>query len=255
MPPKKMKGFKKSATKETVAEVKKLIRTEVNQMEERKQHVVRLNDDIILNSVGDPNLIVSIVPVISRGTESHEMIGNQIRLRKVEFAYNIRAPLNDPTFQDCPPCILTMVFLKLRRSYLQPSVSDLAKLKVNSSGGTTNILSDDMLTLSLPYNTEFFKVVKTLSYKLGASQTTVENTTFGTYYPTYSNNDFKYHISGKINLTKHLDKIVKYDESAIIPENGKLYCVFYLSPMDETISAYTFKHQLRGAITFNYSDA
>lgn len=162
-------------------------------------------------------------PVVTAGTGYNNRIGNKIRLKSfiVDCQFFLSYAAITAT-TDCPVNIYYFV-LNTRDTPATLSASDLDKLFYNESG-TTQYLSGSGFANTQRLNHDFFNIIAhnypRRPIKLGYSQ--YSSGGLG------SNNDYKESFHLRLNLTKKLNKVIRFDASNTTAVNNNFYLCFYV---------------------------
>lgn len=172
------------------------------------------------------NLDLNVKPVfpctaaltIGQGIGAGDRIGNIIKTRRLVIKYTLYPRPYEPTLNPAPvpkEVIVWFGFLKRDRT-AQPTVANYGELFQN--GSFTQAPTSTLWDAMLPINNDLFTVVKTCRHKLGSA-------IYSDYagikpYNYYANNDFKLNCSKTINLTKHINKTLRFNDGASDPDTG-----------------------------------
>jgi len=268
-------GYKKSAYKRrplrkrvpkmgnvSVAVKKYVKKTLHTQIENKVANVI---DDITIGSwFGDVNLNVRpLMPIaqgtppggihIDQGVGQSDRVGNTIRTRKLIFRY-IMTPLpQDSTITPYNiPQEVRIFFGYLKNQRLTfPDVSTFNNLF--QFGNTDTSPFNNLWDMTLPVNNDLFTVVKQVRHKVG-------NSVYTDFqgikpYNYYSNNDFKMNCMRSIDLTKYLNKVLKFNDTTGTCDSG-LYVWFIAVNADGTQSIFnTATVRCQYSIEYQYEDA
>lgn len=220
----KKRVYKKKITTSIVKRV-------ISRMAEKKRGTIQVNSSLTSYNSG----ITPILPmtpyttngiIITQGTGQGDRIGNQIRLTSVVMKYVIfPAPYNATTNLIPQPMNVILYWFK---SKVNSTVllTSLPNFFQNGDSATTpqSNLFDQLYDL----NTDQYTLIAKRVYKLGyASDTGTGNQAAA---QSFANNDYKYNIIGKINLTKYCPKIVRYNDSSNNPTTPLVQCFAEIVP-------------------------
>lgn len=238
------KTYKTSGRKGKFSSVKKVIRSEISRNLEKKSKQYEQQDDLILGSANSLTLDATIVPLapdstylqIDQGVGNGSRVGNSITTKKLTFKGTlVPLPYNVSTNPEPRPVQIKLwVFYDKTRPTEEPTPAQSANFFQfnNSAAGFSN----DLVDLWRPINTDVYRVVATRTFKLGVSRFDANGTVFaGSSY--FANNDFKYNCNFSIDLTKHIPKIVKFNDTNSQPTSRGLFSMFVAYYADGTAMA------------------
>lgn len=204
-----------------------------------------------------PNMnVATMIPYvnITQGTGQQNRIGNMIRTRKCMFSYALAVlPYNAASNPIPVPQDVLIFFGKIKGDPVTtPGSGQFANLWQEGSGSRApyNNHCDNLQLV----NADLFKVYKILRHKIG----------YGTYTGTsaqgapqyYSNNDYKFSVTRKLDLTRYLPKTVKFNDTASAPTNDNLFMWVMCNPADgSTASVGTYPVKLTWQLNYVFEDA
>lgn len=155
---------------------------------------------------------------IGQGVQQGQRLGNQIMTRKAILRYVITTnPYNISSNPYPAPQIVKMWFGYQKNKPLE-NVANQTSFFQNGSGSITPTggLSD----LVRPINQDLFKIYTSRTFKLGYSNYGGSGTNPANQ--SFSNNDYKFNHVGSIDVTKYMQKLVKFNDSVDTPTNGHI---------------------------------
>lgn len=258
------RGKKSSTKKRTTRRVSPTIKSYVNKainrnVENKIEETLSANNTIASYSVNPSLFCISCIPYagINQGLGQGDRIGNTIRTKYCRFSYVLRPSVYDAVVNPTVKPLEVLVFFGVVKNSkpLQPVSSDFAKLF--QAGDSTHAPYSNLLDTIAEINKDWFQVYKSFRHKIGYS---------GAYSPSaqavnastqqyYLNNDFKYNIIKKVNLTKHCPKTLKFNDATQQPTNGGLWMWAMCVNADGTTSTSTTPCFMDYKVTYHYEDA
>lgn len=161
---------------------------------------------------------------LSQGILSNNRIGNEVKIRKVMLKYVLRPNPYDVTTNPVPiPQVIDLYlgYVKQTPGFL-PSATDMTYLL--QDGSTSRAPTGNLNDLIYDINTDFWKVSKRWQHKIGYSAMTGTGGNAGNQY--FQNNDFKFNVIKRMNITKYVSKTLKFTDS-VASVQGKNLFFFY----------------------------
>jgi hypothetical protein len=163
---------------------------------------------------------------IVQGVQEAQRVGNRIKVKKATFkavfvpsGYNVSTnPIPEPVH------VKLCLFYEKAKPTTQPvPVSNMFEL-----GAGQYAIQGELSDMVAPFNKDRYVVVATKTFKLGFQQY------FGTgnqpASQQWSNNDFKLNQLINWDFTKHLVKLVKYNDNATLPITRGLWMQVMVAP-------------------------
>ena len=230
--PKKRMYKKRSSVSTTIKRyVKRTIHANIENKIAMKQETLKTVTAYIQNS----NLLtLPMIPYnqIVQGLGQSDRISDVIKTRKCIFSFALRPQSYDAANNFIPiPQEVIIMFGKVKNAKpQQPTGTDFAKLFQfgNSNQAPQNRLLDSIL----PINSDYFTVYKKLVYKVGYSVNQGSGSNVASAY--YANNEFKFNVVKKIDLTKFCPKTVKFNDTTAQPTNDGLWMWAFCNNADGT---------------------
>lgn len=164
---------------------------------------------------------------VVQGTGDGQRIGNKISVKKCMFfgtlvpaGYNVTTnPVPVPT-----QVKMTIFYDKLFPT-TRPAPQTYANI-LDFNNGVSGFYND-LVDMYAPYNTDRYGVFKTKMFKLGfATNNLTAAGTTGTN--SFANNDFKYNCNFKVDLTKYMIKLQKFQDNATGSTSRQLFVMFHI---------------------------
>lgn len=253
------KGRKARSAKTAAANTlvtKKQVKTMIHKnMENKVEQFVSQNNIISSYAYNSSLFVQSCIPYnqIAQGLGQGDRIGNTIRPRSVYFNYVLHpipyAAVGNP--QPTPQDVI-IFFGKVKNSRAQqPIASDFAKLwqKGNTSVGPYSTTLD----MCQEINKDWFTVYKIVRHKVGCAGYTGTGNQAGPQY--FINNDYKYNIIRRLNITKYVPKIVKFNDTTAQNTNDGLWMWAMCVNADGTTNVNYTPLYMDVSLQFQYEDA
>jgi len=227
------KTTKKKTTTKAVANVKTLIKKELHRQIENKTNQTLSSGNTITSYNNNVSLfVVNCCPAaaILQGTGQGDRIGNKIRTVSCYFNFVLRpTPFNGVSNPVPIPQNVIVMFGKVKNARAQlPTSGDFAKIW--AAGNTFHFPYGNELDLLQDVNKDWFTVYKMLRFKVGNA---ANNGTGGNAAASYySNNDYKYNVVRRINITKYMPKLYIFNEGTTFPTNDGLFMWAWCNPVD-----------------------
>jgi len=191
--------------------------------------------------------------VIPQGVKQGERIGNTIKTRRLNLKYILYPNKQDDSLnpQPVPQEVMIWIgFLKGAKviSPSAPSFDVFYQNGSNSSPPASN-LWDSML----PVNKDLFTICKTFRHKLGnAIYTDYDNLKPRNYF---SNNDFKLNCANSVDLTKFLNKTIKFNDDTTLCDTGLYMWMEGVNADGSDSIVNQFPCAIQYVLTYEYEDA
>lgn len=139
-------------------------------------------------------------------------IGNQICVRKLKVNYILWPTPYDPNLNPEPrPQEVMITFGRLKRCKNEmPTATDFTRYY--DMGSSAFPPTGDIRDCISQVNMDLFTVFATRRHKIGTANYQGDNSTNPKPDQYWANNDFKYNHQGSIVLTKHMNKVQKFDD-------------------------------------------
>lgn len=251
----------KNRGKATKSSVKAIVKREIAKNVENKTFQLQATRDIWnCTSSAFSSQVFPIAPQsnanngmeITQGVGQGQRVGNTLNIKKLMFRYYI-APNGYNASSNPQPrpmyIILWVYYDKASPTVIQPLIGSSILQQGNTTVGLTNTPQDFLN----PVNSDRWRVLMRKVHKIGYAQSS--GTGDLPQYQSFTNNDFKMAYRGTINMTKWVNKKIKYSDTNNIPNNRTLlYCfqaVSAISPFNSTeLPAFAFVN-----LDMEYEDA
>lgn len=177
---------------------------------------------------------------INQGTNTAQRVGNRIRLRSCVWKA-VFSPYREAStgqYNNIPAELKITVLSSL----VNPNSADKTAIRTICSNSLYQAnasaigMTSQLIDFLRIYNRDQVRVYKTRRYKIG-NQNNVGNVAGVT--TVLANNDFKLNQFCTINLTKYMNKIIKYDDSPSDARNKKIFIILEAVPADQTAGTTT----------------
>lgn len=242
-------------TKRVSKTIKRYVKRAIGRRIENKE-ILNYGANQALRSAGvgfGPN-VINCIPSVSNGNLQNQMIGNEIKCKRgiIKGTINL-LPYNASTNPNPGPVWVKMWLLKftlVQGQYTTPSTSIDWNTFFKVSNGATNFQGNPM-DLSFPVNQEYFRVLTTRLYKLGAtSYSSTGPVSSGSYFDNSS-------MSRRfvINYGKYLRKTLKFADNGGQTTNNNCYLVMQCVGADGTSSTSYNMAEYHFVNEFRFEDA
>lgn len=185
---------------------------------------------------------------VQQGVGQGQRVGNKINVKSLYFRY-VLYPLGYDATENAYPKPLNVLFVlyynKKSLTEIDANLGDFFQF-----GNSTEGFSDTLADLVKPFNRDKYTVVKSWIHKLGTAN--YEGTNGGPDLNYFANNDYKYNYIRKVNLTKHIPKLITYNDTTLEPSSKLLnmICIpFYATntvmPVGNTVAQLEYQLDLR----------
>lgn len=217
---------------------------------------VSASNNIVCGSVFNTGLqTVSMIPYNAwvQNSGQGDRIGNSIKTRRLQFNFVLRpAPYNVTSNAVPVPQDVIIFFGKVKNSRpLQPISTDFSKMFQN--GDSVQGFQSNTQDLIQDVNANWFTVYKTLRYKVAPSS--INGLGVNTNYQYYNNNDYKFNIIKRMNLTKYCPKTIKFNDTISQPTNDGLWMWATCVNADGSGASSTIPLYMDYTVTLYYEDA
>ena len=159
---------------------------------------------------------------IVQGTSQGTRIGNEIKIKKLVFNF-VLSPTSYDTVANNQPSpsevILWIFYDKLNDTQIPTIGNDFLQL-----GGSAVALTNTLMDVGAPVNTDRYRVLSRRVYKVGFSAYSGTGTL--PIYQSFTNNDYKLNVRKSINLMPYIVKNVKFNDNNATPTTRGLFYVF-----------------------------
>lgn len=162
----------------------------------------------------------------TQGTGQSNRIGNSIKIQKGMLKFVISPKIYNATTNPFPqPYDIRVMIGYVKNSPVTgPSFTDFSELfqSGNTFNGPTTTLSDMIQQV----NSNSFGILYDKVIKVGSASSTGTGGVAGWQY--MANNDYKFNVVRKINITKYLTKTYQFNDTNNNPKSGRALFVWYL---------------------------
>lgn len=230
-------------------------RTIHKNIENKTEQTLSSANQITSYAVNTSLFVVSCIPytALNQSTGQGDRVGNVIKPRRVMFNYVLRPAQYSASLNPVPiPQEVIIMFGKIKNSKPQQPIStDFAKLW--QAGDSFHAPYSNTLDLVQEVNKDWFTVYKILRHKLGYSGATGSGNS--TNFEFYANNDFKYNVVRKLNITKYVPKTIKFNDTTAQPTNDGLWMWAMCVNADGSYTATNTPAYMDYTLNFEYEDA
>lgn len=251
------KSVKKPATKKAMV---KLVKRVIKGASETKQ--VRYNSSVAISAYntsswafGGLQLLMPVggyTTAIAQGTGAGDRVSNKVTTKSLWFNGIITPKGYDITLNPAPqPRDVLMVILS---SKSDPTAILASLPNLFQNGNSSQGPSGTQLDTIIPFNTDKYTIYYRRVFKAGYASDAgsgINNT-----YQRYDNNDYKICNRFRVNCTKYVNKILKFNDTSNVPNNRFLWAAFLVMNSDGSLmgTAETQPLQLNCNWTYSYSD-
>jgi len=172
-----------------------------------------------------PMLPLATYWTINQGSGAGNRVGNIIKTRKVMLNY-VLYPLPYDAGTNATPqpseVRLMLGYVKNTPSFA-PIAGDINQLF--NAGSTSQAPVGTLKDLISVYNNDYWAIKKSWTHKLGYASSTGTGGNAGQEF--YANNDFKYNIVRKLNITKHCPSTCVFNDTSGTTNTKNLFFMFY----------------------------
>lgn len=168
-----------------------------------------------------------------QGVGDGQRIGNKVRVKQLRFNFVLRPrPYEAGTNpQPTPQMIRIVLFYSRQDPVANPAISSDFFDYNSSDVGPAGSL-EDMLA---PINENRYVKLAERTVKLGYAEAYGAGS--NTSSQQFTNNDYKLNVLMKWDVTKHIPKVVRYDDDTSTASTRGLWAAFLVAPADGTIGA------------------
>lgn len=188
---------------------------------------------------------------ILQGSGQGQRNANRVRIVKATLTYTISPNGYDGLLNPQPRPIV----LKIWIGYFKPDPINkpIDFTQFFQSGNTAVPPNNFMIDMLRTVNKDRFVIFKTITHKIGYSS--VNGTGAQPIVQYYNNNDFKFLIMRKINITKYLIQNVVYQDNNFIPSTRGLFMWMQLVGADNTSLNNVIAASINYFVDLEYEDA
>lgn len=251
------KSTRRKSVKKVSKFVKKYVKRQIHKNIENKQSFV--NNQIGFGSALEspdlnfaPILWMTGYHTLGLGVTDGNRVGNQVRIRRVMLKYVIVPLPYDAATNATPQPFHVQLFLgrvKQAKSYL-PTSTDVGLLF--NAGSSSFGPSGGLIDLNSDVNTGYWDIKKVWEHKVGYAI----DKNISTTYQEFANNDFKYNVVRKMDITRYIQKLIQFNDSSASVQNGNLFFGYQaISATGNATGASQILARMNYSITITYEDA
>ena len=201
-----------------------------------------------------PMLPLSGFWTIPQGTGAGGRIGNQIKTRKCYLNYVLRPNVYDALFNAVPrptEVQLMLGYVKNTPSFV-PAALDINQLF--QAGSSVAAPVGSLRDIVSVINTDYWVIKKRWTHKIGFAQASGTGASAGAQY--YSNNDFKYNVVKRLDITKMVPTTVQFNDGGLTPTSKNLFLMYQSVNADGGVfGATVLPTNIEFWIDYHYEDA
>lgn len=190
---------------------------------------------------------------LAQGVGSSDRVGNVCKVRKLMLNYTLNPLPYDATVNTTPkPMEILMILGYLKQSSgVIPQPGDISILFQNNNSATAP--TGSLFDLISNYNSDVWTIVKSWRHKIGyANQSSIPNTNNF----NFTNNDYKYNVVKKLDITRHVTKTLKFNDTSSNVQGRNLFLMYYAINCDGTVPAQSqINCQIYGHVQLDFEDA
>lgn len=253
-----MKKARKSSFKKSVRKVLQSV------AEKKEQVVLNLGRQLygVASSAFDSsnNIVCGFQTTgisVSQGTNQQSRIGNKIRVHSLRIDGTLVPRAYSATTNPDPHPTQWRMILYYKKDSPTSVPTPQASNDIVQFGSTVTSFDDDLVDQWCPLNTDSYAILAEKRCKLGYAINSATNQTPGTIMPgaVSANNDFKLNCNVRWDLTKHIPKIIQYNDNNVDSITRGLYLMLVPSRADGTaIGSSAIVADFSHAITAKYTD-
>lgn len=241
--------MKKRSTKTVSPAVKTYVKRAIHTNQENKVWIdYAINQTIPTASANTP-VNRNLIPKLTQGAGSSNRIGNTIRIRSAFIRGHVNLLPYNANFNPTVGPVLVKMWLLRSKTV---NTSDLGGTQMTSffetNNGTTGFQAN-MLDMLLTENKEFFTVLKTKKFELGATS----STSVASALPLNLDNS-KYTMPFYFSYGKYLKKLTRYNDAADACVNNNLFICWQAIYADGSSLAFNAA-EFHYTIRVEYEDA
>lgn len=203
-----------------------------------------------------PSVQTNYLYTITQGTGAGNRTGNQIKLRNAVLKFVLYPQAYNVTSNPNPkPLNILMYIVSGKKSVLSNSVADMVTIcnsNIYKLGSSSSAMLGNLYDAISYINTDVLQVHYQTQFKLSPAQFYTPNAT----QANYNNNDYKYNIMRRINVTKYLPKTIAFDDANNNSTSKQVFAIFAPVYADGTSMASTiFPCSIFASMDVTYEDA
>lgn len=250
---KKRRTGRKKVTKAIKTYVSKAIHSQIENKSIQYNNgitVINYNDDATMR--GFP-LAPGLTMNIAQGTGAADRTGNRIKIMKAVLNYWIVPTAYSGLLNPTPKPVMIRIWIgysKVNPTIIPPAADTALLFQNGDAASAPNGFIADMLR---NVNKDKFVIFRDIKHKLGYASATGTGFIAGSEY--FANNDFKFNILKKIDVTKYMPKTIIYNDTTSVPTSRGLFCWMQVVNADNTVTSGTIPANFNYFIDLTYEDA
>lgn len=177
-------------------------------------------------AIGNGCWIISPSPssqAIAQGTGQGDRISNSIRIKKSTINMYLWQMGYDATYNPTPqPVNVIMIIYKIKG---QGNTASASLSGLFQNGNTQSSPSNQLLDLCLPFNKDLYTVYYKKVIKVGFASNA--GTGIDNAEQRFDSNDYMSCPHVKVDITKYLDTVYKYNDASTTPTNDFVYLAMW----------------------------
>jgi len=231
--PYRKKRVKRTRNTTTLKTVKAICKKVVNNNIEVKMVKKKIEGGLLtnINYGGSWSAVgIGIIPIspyngmleIAQGVQHHQRVGNEIRIKKayIKFLFFPRA-YDAETNANPKPIDIQLIFAK-SKTQANATISLTGFFQDNN---TDENFDGNLTDLCKTVNEDKFTVLGTKIYKLGTAGYAGTGSIGSVDQQYYENNDYKYNVIRKLDVTKYLNKVYRFNDTELTPWQNPTFIV------------------------------
>ena len=255
--PLRKKGFRRAKRQGVSPAIKSYVKQLLHRnIENKVAYYSATTQNISAYNVSSSMLALPLYPnnsymQINSNTGAADRIGNKIRVVKAVFNYLIRPEVYNASLNPTPTPQIVKLWLGYNKT--TPLTQATGNPSFIQTGNTSTSLTGYLIDIMKPVNKDLYKIYKTRTHKLGHSQETGTGSVAGSGYQ--ANNDFKMLATGKINITKFLQKNIQFNDTTNTQSNGHGLFAYFTTVRADGLTNAAYPVSLDWWLDFFYEDA
>lgn len=191
---------------------------------------------------------------IPQGVGQGSRVGNVIKTRKVYLNYILKPNQYDAATNIIPgPCDVQLMLGYVKNTpCFQPVPGDINQLF--NSGSTVVAPVGTLRDIISVINTDYWVIKKRWTHKVGFSS--ANGTGALPQFQTFNNNDYKYNIIKKMDITKYIPKTHVFNDTSATTNTRNLFLMYYsVLASGGALTPVALPTNIEFWIDFHYEDA
>jgi len=216
---KSRKTYKKPRVSKTV---KRFVKREIHRQIENKIHDVQIEDAVVDSIIADGD-VRNLIPVMSQGTNQQTRVGNRVRVMRMTMKLHLRCYSQSASIG---PVFFDVYIFKFRPSNFgggPPAAADM-QLFLQDGSSAVQYTGASPLSGLRKVNEDYFQLCAKKRISLfNALNTTSQVSSTSSLQPAKTI---------YFDLTKHVKKLLIFDDAATAVQNDNLYIAIGGTPMN-----------------------